>query len=105
MKHPSRVHRKVHWEEPGVWDAMRRCGYHGGQAECAGWSRDVTHRLGSDGVADLPGRRWCGEFRMVGIPDHHRVAGVILKVTRQRVWNLIGRGDLPRTGHATAPEG
>jgi hypothetical protein len=40
-----------------------------------------------------------GEPRMVGDPRITTAqAGVILKMTRQRVWNLIGRGDLPAYG-------
>jgi hypothetical protein len=40
-----------------------------------------------------------GEPRMVGDPRITTAqAGVILKMSRQRVWNLIGRGDLPAYG-------
>jgi hypothetical protein len=53
--------------------------------------------VGSDDVADLPvGETVFGEPRMVGDPRITTAqAGVILKMTRQRVWNLIGRGELP----------
>jgi hypothetical protein len=54
----------------------------------------------SDDVADLPvGETVFGEPRMVGDPRITTAqAGVILKMTRQLVWNLIGRGDLPAYG-------
>jgi hypothetical protein len=53
--------------------------------------------VASDDVADLPvGETVFGEPRML---RHPRVtpaqAGVILQMTRQRVWNLIGRGEPP----------
>jgi hypothetical protein len=53
--------------------------------------------MGSDDVADLPvGETVFGEPRMVGDPRITTAqAGVILRMSRQRVWNLIGRGDLP----------
>jgi hypothetical protein len=56
--------------------------------------------MGSDDVADLPvGETVFGEPRMVGDPRITTAqAGVILKMSRQRVWNLIGRGDLPAYG-------
>jgi excisionase family DNA binding protein len=56
--------------------------------------------MGSDDVADVPvGETVLGEPRVVGDPRITTAqAGVILKMTRQRVWNLIGRGDLPAYG-------
>jgi len=56
--------------------------------------------VASDDVADLPaGETVFGEPRMVGDPRITTAqAGVILKMTRQRVWNLIGRGELPAYG-------
>jgi hypothetical protein len=56
--------------------------------------------MASGDVADLPaGETVFGEPRMVGDPRITTAqAGVILKMTRQRVWNLIGRGDLPAYG-------
>jgi excisionase family DNA binding protein len=56
--------------------------------------------VASDDVGDLPvGETVFGEPRMVGDPRITTAqAGVILKMSRQRVWNLIGRGDLPAYG-------
>jgi hypothetical protein len=56
--------------------------------------------MGSDDVADLPvGETVFGEPRTVGDPRITTAqAGVILKMSRQRVWNLIGRGELPAYG-------
>jgi hypothetical protein len=56
--------------------------------------------VASDDVADvLAGETVFGEPRMVGDPRITTAqAGVILKMSRQRVWNLIGRGDLPAYG-------
>jgi hypothetical protein len=56
--------------------------------------------VASDEVAGVPASETVvGEPRMVGDPRITTAqAGVLLKMTRQRVWNPTGRGDLPASG-------